>query len=80
MAALPRQNLPRVDAAFSIFCHWRTTLHPSGDGRAKTEYHHHHEDPKESTNIAQKHPEKVKELHRHFLREQAKDRKTKSNL
>lgn len=37
-------------------------------------------DPRESTDLAQTHPEKVKELYQHFLRERAMDRKTTSNL
>ena len=38
------------------------------------------QDPKESKNLAKKHPDKVKQLHELFLTERAKDRKTKSNL
>ena len=37
-------------------------------------------DEKESKNLAKKHPEKVKQLHQLFVKERAKDRKTKSNL
>ena len=38
------------------------------------------QDPKESKNLAKKHPDKVKQLHELFLTERTKDRKTKSNL
>ena len=38
------------------------------------------QDPKESKNLAKKHPDKIKQLHELFLTERAKDRKTKSNL
>jgi len=37
-------------------------------------------DAKESKNLANKHPDKVKQLHQLFVTERAKDRKTKSNL
>lgn len=37
-------------------------------------------DAKESKNLAKKHPEKVKQLHKLFVKERVKDRKTKSNL
>ena len=37
-------------------------------------------DAKESKNLAKKHPNKVKQLHQLFVKERAKDRKTKSNL
>ncbi|MGB1937938.1 MAG: hypothetical protein ACPHVK_10650, partial [Akkermansiaceae bacterium] len=37
-------------------------------------------DTRESNNLAKKHPDKVKQLHELFLKERAKDRKTKSNL
>ena len=38
------------------------------------------QDPKESKNLAKKHPDKIIQLHQLFLTERAKDRKTKSNL
>ena len=38
------------------------------------------QDPKESKNLAQEYPDKIKQLHELFITERTKDRKTKSNL
>ena len=57
---------------------WKIVKYGNGDPKLEEwQLYHLENDPRESQDLAKEHPEKLKELHQHFLKHRAKDKKKK---